>query len=1015
MVAMENIPGRGLYASGQLFWDDGDSIDTYENGMYLSMYFECFKNRLDIRVQYDNITNGNKLMVDSIEILGVENWMNYVHVNGKEHNRFTNHQAYKKLLIEHIGLDLAQNSVIEWSRKREGTQEEYDRIDCLPDANKYTDERTECTRRNCIWRPVNDVDGIPVCFIDNSQYGYNNVNLTSTVGTETLYHLQWRNQSQMFTGDIFNVTLAVDYINNNLIRLKLFDPSSSRYEVPVSLNFERATVNNPKYKFIYEIDYLNRVSFKINRRSTNTTIFDTSIGGLTFADQFLQLVTRVPSKDLYGFGENRHFSLRHDFNYTRWPMFSRDQAPGWGDYGNLYGVHPFHSCIEDDQGNTHGILLLNSNAMEIGFQPSPAITYRTIGGVLDFYIFLGPEPESVIQQYTNMIGRPYLPPYWSLGFQLCRYGYNSLQTMKEAVDRTIAADIPFDVQYADIDHMDERMDFTIDETNFDDLSKFVRDLQDRGMRFIIILDPAIISNVTNYRPYELGLEKNIYIKWPTGMNPDYDEYQNDNVLGYVWPKGKTVFPDFLNPNSSSYWSELIVDHFNEIPYDGLWIDMNEPANFGTNEERPFNWPEKDKPYWSLKCPTNKWDDPPYKPISVYGPRLSEKTVCMVSLQNNGVYRHYDVHSLYGWSQTEPTLRALQTASGKRGMVISRSTYPGSGQYAGHWLGDNDSSWKHLYDSIIGIIEFNLFGIPYIGADICGFFGDSSPELCERWMQLGAFYTYNRNHNGLNNKPQDPAAFGAEVASSSRKALRIRYSLLPYLYTLFFNVNQRGGTVIRGLFHEFPTDEVARKIETQFLWGSSFMVAPVYLPGVSRREVYFPGRSTIWYDYYTGSTIKSRGGYETVPAPRDTIPLFIRGGSILPTQRPANTTMSSRLNPFKLIVAPGDNGMASGTLFWDDGEGIGNVENGQYFTAEFTSTTTTVTMAVTKQHNVVNVLEIHSIIVFNIPSKPLATELAISGANSSNTNIQYNSFHKVLKLSGFKIPLSNNFTLSWILP
>jgi alpha-glucosidase (family GH31 glycosyl hydrolase) len=140
--------------------------------------------------------------------------------------------------------------------------------------------------------------------------------------------------------------------------------------------------------------------------------------------------------------------------------------------------------------------------------------------------------------------------------------------------------------------MDERMDFTIDSVNFGGLPGYVKELQSRGMHFIIILDPALITNVTGYEPYEKGLEQDVFIKWPNNTSPDYDEYNNTNMLGFVWPKGKAVFPDFLNLKTHDYWKSLIVNHHQNISFDGLWIDMNEPANFGTNENRIWNWPEK---------------------------------------------------------------------------------------------------------------------------------------------------------------------------------------------------------------------------------------------------------------------------------------------------------------------------------------------------------------------------------------------------------------------------------------
>ena len=274
----------------------------------------------------------------------------------------------------------------------------------------------------------------------------------------------------------------------------------------------------------------------------------------------------------------------------------------------------------------------------------------------------------------------------------------------------------------------------------------------------------------------------------------------------MWPRGKVIFPDFFLNNTQQVWGDLIVNHHTNISFDGLWIDMNEPANFGTNLVKPWNWPDDYKPYWSLRCDmADPLEVPPYRTMAafVYDDKkrlaqISDKTVCMAGRQGeNGKYKHYDVHSLYGWSQIKSTLDGLREAvPGKRGLVISRSTFPGSGKHAGHWLGDNSASWDDVRLSIIGMLEFNLFGIPYIGADICGFFGDSNPELCKRWMQLGAFYTFSRNHNGINYIEQDPAVFGEDVATASREALETRYELLPYLYTLFHHGHTKGGTVIR---------------------------------------------------------------------------------------------------------------------------------------------------------------------------------------------------------------------------
>jgi len=195
---------------------------------------------------------------------------------------------------------------------------------------------------------------------------------------------------------------------------------------------------------------------------------------------------------VYGFGEHEHKSLKH--NLSAWgvlPIFARRQHPFNG--GNLYGHHPFYTCMEND-GKSHGVFLMNSNAMDVALQPKPAITYRTIGGILDFYIFLGPSPEDVIKQYTEAIGRTFLPPYWSLGFQLSRWGYNKTEMLKGAVESMCKHDLPQDVLFSDVDYMIRQKDFTYDPVNFKGLPEFVRSIKKDGLHYIIIL----VSFVNNF-------------------------------------------------------------------------------------------------------------------------------------------------------------------------------------------------------------------------------------------------------------------------------------------------------------------------------------------------------------------------------------------------------------------------------------------------------------------------------------------------------------------------------------
>ncbi|XP_074682002.1 sucrase-isomaltase, intestinal-like [Strix aluco] len=218
--------------------------------------------------------------------------------------------------------------------------------------------------------------------------------------------------------------------------------------------------------------------------NVSAVMWDSPLIDLFFSNQYLQITTTVPSTSVYGFGEHEHLSFKHSMDFVTYGMFSRDQAPTPS--ANLYGVHPFYMCVEADS-NAHGVLLLNSNAQDVSLSPNPSLTFRTIGGILDFYVFLGPTPENVIQQYTEAIGRPHMPAYWSLGFHLSRWGYGSIDVLKKTVDRMHYYDIPYDVQHLDIDYMERRLDFTYDKVNYAGLPEYLQQLKKEGMHNVVIL------------------------------------------------------------------------------------------------------------------------------------------------------------------------------------------------------------------------------------------------------------------------------------------------------------------------------------------------------------------------------------------------------------------------------------------------------------------------------------------------------------------------------------------------
>uniref|UniRef100_A0A8C2M1A0 P-type domain-containing protein n=1 Tax=Cricetulus griseus TaxID=10029 RepID=A0A8C2M1A0_CRIGR len=439
-----------------------------------------------------------------------------------------------------------------------------------------------------------------------------------------------------------------------------------------------------------------------------------------------------------------------------------------------------------------------------------------------------------------------------------------------------------------------------------------------------------------------GLQEDVFIRYPNG---------GDIVWGKVWPdypgivvnssldwdsqveqyRAYVAFPDFFRNSTVTWWKKEIEElHTNpqnptkSLKFDGLWIDMNEPSSFVNGAVPPG-------------CSDATLNRPPYMPhLEARDRGLSSKTLCMESeqiLPDGSRVRHYDVHSLYGWSQTRPTYVAVQEVTGERGIVITRSTFPSSGRWAGHWLGDNTAAWNQLGKSIIGMMEFSLFGISYTGSDICGFFQDAEYEMCVRWMQLGAFYPFSRNHNTIGTRRQDPVSWDEAFEDISRSVLETRYTLLPYLYTLMYKAHTEGSTVVRPLLHEFVADRETWNIDRQFLLGPAFLISPVLEPNARTVDAYFPRAR--WYDYYTGADINARGQWKTLPAPLEHINLHVRGGYILPWQEPAMNTHLSRRKLMGLKVALDDEGNAEGWLFWDDGQSI-NITS-RYYLARFSNT------------------------------------------------------------------------------
>lgn len=569
---------------------------------------------------------------------------------------------------------------------------------------------------------------------------------------------------------------------------------------------------------------------------------------------------------------------------------------GWQESTDpIYKSIPYFMTFRN--GVAAGIFLDNTWRASFDFNKEyrDGYSFGSVNGPLDFYILYGPEPKHVVETWAWLTGKTPLPPLWSLGFQQSRYSYYPESEVRRVASKLRSDRIPADVIWLDIDYQLKNRPFTVDPERFPHFDQMIKDLKAEHLKTVLITD-LHIADLPNagYKPYDEGVAGDHFVK-----NPDGSRY-----VGTVWP-GKAVFPDFTQQSSREWWGTLYKD-FVSKGVAGFWNDMNEPAI--------FNVPSKTMP----DDVRHRIEEPGFK---------------------TRVATHLEVHNIFGMQNSRGTFEGLlKLQPNMRPFVMTRASFAGGQRYAVTWTGDNSSTWNHLRQTVPQLLNLGLSGFAMAGADVGGFAGSPQPELLTRWLEVAAFQPIDRDHTSTGTNPQEPWEDGTPADLALRRSyIEERYRLLPYLYTTAEEMSRTGLPINRPIFLEFPHGALdGQPLDLtdsgSFLLGPDLLIAQSPFPDeLDDYQVSLPPVG--WYDYWTGARVERATGRRAIdnsevtqPEVRihrtlATLPVFVRGGAIVPEQPLVQSTDEKPVGPLTLRVYPptGKNDTdCAGSVYLDDG-------------------------------------------------------------------------------------------------
>ena len=582
----------------------------------------------------------------------------------------------------------------------------------------------------------------------------------------------------------------------------------------------------------------------------------------------------APDAIVYGLGE-----MPRGINKRGWHYITNntDESRHSEDKLSFYGAHNF--LLVRDGSTCFGLFVDFPGKVyyDIGYTRHDLFSFHTETPDYDLYLLSGGNENAICKEFRTLIGRSYIPPRWAFGLAQSRWGYKTEEDVREVARQYKEHDLPLDMICMDIEYMQDYADFTVNKERFPDLTKLSADLKAQGIRLVPIIDAGVRIDPNDSTCTE-GLEKGYFCKKADGTP----------FVAAVWP-GKAYFADFLRPEVREWFGHK-YKALTDCGIEGFWNDMNEPSLFYS--------PERLRAFLNDMAALREKDNieqEEFFPRVVGGAMgLMNSPADYASFYHEvdgQKVRHDQVHNLYGGSMTRAAGEAFaDLRPGQRTLLYSRSSFIGSHRYGGIWLGDNNSSWAQLLANIQMMPSVQMCGFLYSGADLCGFSSDTTPDLALRWLEFGLLTPLMRNHSAVGTRMQEYYRF-PEVLPAVRNMIRLRYALLPYLYSEFMKAALENTSYFRPLAFDYPDDPDAREVEDQLLLGEGLMAAPVYVQNAHGRHVYLPEPMKLLrlraVDDYDEEILPA--GHHYIRCALDEVLLFLRPGHIVPVAQPANNT------------------------------------------------------------------------------------------------------------------------------